>query len=61
MLAKVDEIFNNGELDKKQKVEALYKYYNETVLEELKRVYRQALQLRLNEELMEYQVSVILS
>ena len=44
---KLDSIYNNSEIDTKQKLEDLYKLYLEEILEELKSVHKQQLQLKL--------------
>jgi predicted Zn-dependent peptidase len=59
LVAKVEGIYGNPDMDNKQKVEELYKLYLEEVLEELKNTHRQQLQLRLQEELLVYKANTV--
>lgn len=54
---KLDSIYNNSEIDTKQKLEDLYKLYLEEILEELKSVHKQQLQLKLQEEALVYKAN----
>ena len=44
---RLDSIWNNAELDNKAKIEEMYKFYLEEVLEELKNAHKQHLDLKL--------------
>ena len=47
LLNKLEAIYSNGDLDNATKVEELFRYFTEVVLEELKTVHRQAVSLKL--------------
>lgn len=61
LLARLDEIFNNGELDNAQKTEQMYQFYLKEVYEEYKKVQTQQVHLKLQEELLDYKSEIILS
>ena len=61
LLARLDEIFNNGELDNAQKTEQMYQFYLKEVYEEYKKVQTQQVHLKLQEELLDYKSQIILS
>ena len=59
LVTKLEAIFNSGSADDvKAKAEELYKFYTEVVLEELKSAYKQIINMKLNEELNDFKISV---
>ena len=61
LMAKLEAIFGNGEADNKQKCEEMLKFYAEVVAEELKKQHKAAVQLKLQQELLEYKVHIVYS
>ena len=53
---RLDSIYNNAELDNKAKIEELYKFYLEEVLEELKNAHKTHVSLKLQDELLLYKL-----
>lgn len=47
LVSRLDSIYNNAELDNKAKIEEIYKFYLEEVLEELKNAHKSHLNLKL--------------
>lgn len=57
LVTKLEAIYNNPDLDSKAKIEELYKFYLEEVLEELKNAHKQQVQLKLQDELLIYKAN----
>lgn len=59
LIQRLEAIYNNSELDNAAKVEKLYTFYLEVVLEELKNAHKSQLSLKLQEELLVYKANTI--
>lgn len=58
LLIKLDSIFNDANIEPQVKVEQLYKFYQEVVVEELRSVHKKLSDLKMQEELNDYKSEV---